>query len=85
MTTIEMRLDALEQEVIDELNGTHHAYQTITHYTCCFTIPDDETTEVTIKTKSTGISFATSPEDALQQTKTGNAYSQQSYASYILK
>ena len=63
---------------------THHPYQTITHYTCSFTIPDDETTEVTIKTKSAGVCFATSPEDALQQTKTGNQYSQQSLASYIL-
>ena len=62
----------------------HHPYQTITHYTCSFTIPDDETTEVTIKTKSSGVCFATSPEDALAQTKTGNQYSQQSYASYIL-
>ena len=63
---------------------THHPYQTTTHYTCSFTIPDDETTQVTIKTKSAGVCFATSPEDALQQTKTGNSYSQQSLASYIL-
>ena len=63
---------------------THQPYQTITHYTCVFTIPDDETTEVTIKTKSAGVSFASSPEDALAQTKTSNQYSQQSYASYIL-
>ena len=63
----------------------HHPYQTITHYTCSFTIPDDETTEVTIKTKSVGVVFAPSPEDALAQTKTGNQYSQSSYASYILR
>ena len=31
------------------------------------------------------MSFATSPEDALAQTNTGNEYSQQSYASYILR
>ena len=66
-------------------NTTHHPYQTITQYTCSFTIPDDETTEVIIKTKSAGVCFATSPEDALQQTKTSNEYSQQSYASYILR
>ena len=65
-------------------NTTHHPYQTTTHYTCSFTIPNDETTEVTIKTKSSGVCFATSPEDALNQTKTGNQYSHQSYASYIL-
>lgn len=65
-------------------NTTHHPYQTITHYTCSFTIPDDETTEVIIKTQTTGISFATSPEDALQQIKTENEYSHQSYAAYIL-
>ena len=65
-------------------NTTHHPYQTITHYTCSFTIPDDETTEVTIKTKSAGVAFASSPQDALNQTKTANHYSQQSYASYIL-
>ena len=65
-------------------NSTHHPYQTITHYTCSLTIPDDETTEVIIKTKSVGVAFATSPEDALNQTKTANEYSHQSYASYIL-
>ena len=67
----------------DEIT-THHPYQTITHYTCVFIIPDDETTEVTIKTKSAGVCFALSPEDALNQTKTSNQYSQQSLASYIL-
>ena len=66
-------------------NTTHHAYQTITHFTCSLTIPDDETTEVIIKTKSAGVAFATSPEDALNQTKPANEYSQQSYASYILR
>ena len=63
---------------------SHHPYQTITEYTCRLTIPDDETTEVIIKTKSAGVAFATSPEDALNQTKTANHYSQQSYAAYIL-
>ena len=66
-------------------NASHHPYQTTTHYTCSFTIPDDETTQITIKTKSSGVCFATSPEDALAQTKTANEYSQQSYASYILR
>ena len=67
-----------------DVKTTHQPYQTITHYTCRLTIPDDETTQVIIKTKTSGVCFATSPEDALQQTKTGNQYSQQSYASYIL-
>ena len=71
-------------EMTDE-NTTHHPYQTTTHYTCSFIIPDDETTQVTIKTKSSGVCFATSTEDALQQTKTSNEYSQQSYAYYILR
>ena len=66
------------------MNDTYHPYETITHYTCSFTIPDDETTEVTIKTKFIGVCFASSPEDALAQTKTANQYSHQSYASYIL-
>ena len=66
-------------------NTTHHPYQTITQYEVSLTIPDDETTEVIIKTKSAGVAFATSPEDALNQTKTSNEYSQQSYASYILR
>ena len=65
-------------------NTSHRPYQTITHYTCSLTISDDETTELTIKTKSAGVAFATSPEDALNQTKTANEYSHQSYASYIL-
>ena len=64
---------------------TDHPYQTITQYEVSLTIPDDETTEVIIKTKSSGVCFATSPEDAHQQTKTSNQYSQQSYASYILR
>ena len=62
----------------------HHPYQTITHYKVSLTIPDDETTQVIIKTKSAGVAFATSPEDAINQTKTANHYSHQSYASYIL-
>jgi transaldolase len=66
-------------------NTTHHPYQTITHYKVSLTIPDDETTQVIIKTKSVGVCFATSPEDALQQTITSNEYSQSSYASYILR
>jgi len=66
------------------MTETHHPYETVTHYKVSLTIPDDETTQVIIKTKSVGVSFATSPEDALAQTKTGNEYSQQSYASYIL-
>jgi hypothetical protein len=73
-----------EYEMTDE-NTTHHPYQTITHYKVSLTIPDDETTQVIIKTKSAGVCFATSLEDALQQTKTSNEYSQQSYASYILR
>ena len=66
-------------------NTTHHPYETITHYKVSLTIPNDETTQVIIKTKSAGVCFATSPEDALNQTKTANEYSQQSYASYILR
>ena len=66
------------------MTDTHHPYETITHYTFRFIIPDDETTEVTIKTKVVGVVFASSPEDALAQTKTANQYSHQSYASYIL-
>jgi len=82
---LEKTLDELEQEVVDELNSTHSPYQTITHYTCSFTIPDDETTEVTIKTKTSGVCFASSPEDAIAQTKTANSYSHQSYSAYILR
>ena len=66
------------------MTDTYHPYETITHYTCRFIIPDDETTEVTIKTKVVGVVFASSSEDALAQTKTANQYSHQSYASYIL-
>ena len=68
-----------------DINTTHHPYQTTTHYTCSVTIPSDETTEVTIKTKTSGVCFASSPEDALSQTKTANSYSHQSYAAYILR
>ena len=81
---LEQTLDLLEQEVLDELDTTHHPYETITHYTCRLTIPDDETTEVTIKTKTSGVCFASSPEDALAQTKSANRHSHLSYASYIL-
>ena len=68
-----------------DVKTTHHPYQTITHYKVSLTIPDDETTEVTIKTKSSGVCFATSPEDALNQTKTANSFSHLSYAAYILR
>ena len=66
------------------MTKSHQPYQTIISYKVSLTIPDDETTEVIIKTKSAGVCFASSPQDALQQTKTGNQYSKQSYASYIM-
>ena len=78
-------LDELEQEVLDELNTPHRPYRTITSYTCSLTIPDDETTDVIIKTKSAGLCYATSPEDALKQMKCDQQYSQQGYASHILR
>jgi hypothetical protein len=67
----------------DEMTA-HQPYQTITHYKVSLTLPDDETTQVIIKTKSAGVCFATSQEDALAQTKIENQYSQSSYTSYIL-
>lgn len=82
---LEKRIDQLEQEVMDELNSNHSPYTTITHYECSFTLPDDGNTEVTISTKTAGVCFASSPEDALQQTKSANDYSYKSYSSYILK
>ena len=78
-------MERLEQEVEDELNATHRPYRTITSYTCSLTIPDDETTEVIIKTKSAGLCYATSPEDALKQMKCDQQYAQQGYASHILR
>ena len=81
---LEERLDQLEQEVMDELNSKHHPYKTITHYKCSLTLNEDEVTEVIIKTKTAGVCFATSPEDALQQTKSENLYSKQTYASHLL-
>tara|TARA_Y100000593_G_C4141542_1_gene252516 strand:+ start:280 stop:651 length:372 start_codon:yes stop_codon:yes gene_type:complete len=69
----------------DELDTTHRPYRTINEYTCSLTIPDDETTEVIIKTKSAGVCYASSPEDALKQMKCDQQYSQQSYASHILR
>ena len=68
----------------DDENTTHQPYETITHYKVSLTIPDDETTQVIIKTKTAGLCFATSKEDALAQTKMGNQYSQETYTSYIL-
>ena len=65
-------------------NNTHQPHQTLTHYKVSLTIPDDETTQVIIKTKTAGLCFATSKEDALAQTKMGNQYSQETYTSYIL-
>ena len=62
----------------------HQPYQSITHYKVSFTIPDDKETEAIIKTKS-GVAFATSPQDALNQTNTENEYSHQSYISYIVR
>ena len=81
---LEERLDQLEQEVMDELNSKHHPYKTITHYKCSLTLNEDEVTEVIIKSKTAGVCFATSPEDALQQTKSANLYSKQTYASHLL-
>ena len=52
----------------------HQPYQSITHCKVSFTIPDDKETEAIIKTKSLGITFATSPQDALNQTNIENEY-----------
>ena len=82
---LDKTLDELEQEVLDELDTTHRPYRTVNQYTCSLTIPDDETTEVIIKTKSAGLCYATSPEDALKQMKCDQQYSQQGYASHILR
>ena len=67
----------------DEITA-HQPYETISHYKVSLTIPNDETTQVIIKTKTAGVCFATSKEDALAQTKMGNQYSQETYTSYIL-
>ena len=72
-------------KTLDELDTTYRPYRTINEYTCSLTIPDDETTEVIIKTKSAGVCYASSPEDALKQMKCDQQYSQQSYASHILR
>ena len=82
---LEKRIDQPEQEVMDELNSNHSPYNTTTHYQCSFIVPGDETTEVIISTKTAGVCFAKSPEDALNQTKSANHYSHKSYASYILE
>ena len=82
---LDKTLDELEQEVEDELNATHRPYRTINEYTCSLTIPDDELCEVIIKTKSAGVCYASSTEDALKQMKCDQQYSQQSYASHILR
>jgi len=76
--------EEMEQEVLDDLNTTHSPYRTITEYTCSLIIPDDEITEVIIKSKSAGVCFASSPEDALKHMRCDQKYSQQSYASHIL-
>ena len=72
-------------KTLDELDTTYRPYRTINEYTCSLTIPDDETTEVFLKTKSAGVCYASSPEDALKQMKCDQQYSQQSYASHILR
>lgn len=70
-------------EMTDE-KTTHKPYSTITHYTCSLTLPDDET-HITITTKTAGVSFASSTQDAVAQTIQANGYSKSSYASYILR
>ena len=74
-----------EQEVLDDLHTTYSPYRTITEYTCSLIIPDDEITEVIIKTKSVGVCYSSSPDDALKQMECDKQYSQQSYASHILR
>ena len=77
--------DELEQDVLDEQNPDYHPYRTINAYTCSLIIPDDEITEVIIKTKSAGVCYASSPDDALKQMECDKQYSKQSYASHILR
>ena len=77
--------NATKQEPLEKANQTYRPYRTITSYTCSLTIPDDNTTEVIIKTKSAGLCYATSPKDALKQMECDQQYSQQGYASHILR
>ena len=81
---LKQTLDELEQEVLEELSPTHHPYEVIVSYTCSFDMPDDEYTEITIKTKSKGVSVASSLEDATSQIKIENEHSKKAYASYVL-
>ena len=77
--------NATKQEPLEKANQTYRPYRTITSYTCSLTIPDDNTTEVIIKTKSGGVCYASSPDDALKQMECDKQYSKQSYASHILR
>ncbi len=63
----------------------HQPYSTTSHYTCSLTLTDDETTHITISTSTSGVAFATSPDDALAQTITSNEYSKSSYAELCPK
>ena len=77
--------NARKQETLEKANQTYHPYRTITSYTCSLTIPDDETTQVIIITRSAGVCYASSPDDALKQMECDKQYSKQSYASHILR
>jgi hypothetical protein len=69
---IQEEVDKLKNFIKEDQMSTHNRYEIISHFKVSLTITNDETPTVLNETKSIGVVFATSKEDALAQTKTGN-------------
>ena len=68
----------------EDLENNHRPYQKVISYTCSMTIPDDETTKITIESKSVGLLFAASPEDAFHQIDLEQRYSKNALTTYLM-
>jgi len=78
---LETTVDALEQEILDEIENPYRPYSVIFPYEVRFTIPsDDHNTEITIRTRSEEVRFGRNEKDILFQKELDNRYGRDTYS-----
>ena len=82
---LETKLDALEQEVLDELDNPYKPFRVIFPYEVRFTIPaDGHYTEVTIRTRSEELRIGRNEKDILLAKQIDDRYGKDNYSKHIV-
>lgn len=82
---METTVDALEQEILDELENPYRPCRVEFPCEPRFTIPnDDHNTEITIRTRSEEVRFGRDENDILLQKEVDNRYGRDTYSKHIL-